>query len=319
MNVELSTTETYRHVIPARIGRSISGFVSIMRGCNNFCSYCVVPYTRGRERSRDVDSILNEVRDLQERGYKEVTLLGQNVNSYRYTREDGSVVDFADLLEIVAEAVPDMRIRFTTSHPKDMSDKTLEAISRHANLCKFIHLAVQSGSNHILKLMNRKYTREWYLERIAAIRRILPTAAISTDIFCGFHDETLEDHAQTLSLMREVGFDSAFMFKYSERPGTYAQKHLPDNISEEEKVRRLNEIIALQTQLSLESNQREIGKVVEVLVEGFSKRSHDDMYGRTEQYKTVVFPRTDQKIGDIVKIRVLEASAATLKGELAKK
>ena len=319
MNVELSTTETYRQIIPARIGRSISGFVSIMRGCNNFCSYCVVPYTRGRERSRDVESILNEARDLQKKGYKEVTLLGQNVNSYRFTREDGSVVDFADLLELVAEAVPDMRIRFTTSHPKDMSDKTLEAISRHKNLCKFIHLAVQSGSNHILKLMNRKYTREWYLERIAAIRRILPDAAISTDIFCGFHDETLEDHAQTLSLMREVGFDSAFMFKYSERPGTYAQKHLPDNILEEEKVHRLNEIIALQNQLSLESNQREIGKTVEVLVEGFSKRSHEDMYGRTDRYKTVVFPRTDQKIGDLVLVRVLEASAATLKGEIVEK
>ena len=314
LNVTLSTTETYRQIIPARIGRSISGFVSIMRGCNNFCSYCVVPYTRGRERSRDVESILNEVRDLHAKGYKEVTLLGQNVNSYRYGN-----IDFADLLEIVADAVPDMRIRFTTSHPKDMSDKTLEAISRHANLCKFIHLAVQSGSNHILKLMNRKYTREWYLDRIAAIRRILPTAAISTDIFCGFHDETLEDHAQTISLMREVGFDSAFMFKYSERPGTYAAKHLPDNIPEEEKVRRLNEIIALQTQLSLESNLREVGKEVEVLVEGFSKRSHDDMYGRTEQYKTVVFPRTDEKVGDLVKVRISEASAATLRGEIVKK
>ena len=320
MNVELSTTETYRQIIPARIGRSISGFVSIMRGCNNFCSYCVVPYTRGRERSRDVESILNEVRDLCARGYKEVTLLGQNVNSYRYvkTNENGEegVIDFADLLEIVADAVPDMRIRFTTSHPKDMSDKTLEAISRHKNLCKFIHLAVQSGSNHVLKLMNRKYTREWYLDRIAAIRRILPTAAISTDIFCGFHDETLEDHQETLSLMREVGFDSAFMFKYSERPGTYAHKHLPDNIPEEEKVRRLNEIIALQTQLSLESNQREIGKTVEVLVEGFSKRSHDDMYGRTEQYKTVVFPRKNEKIGDLVQVRILEATSATLRGEI---
>ena len=321
MNVELSTTETYRQIIPSRIGRSISGFVSIMRGCNNFCSYCVVPYTRGRERSRDVESILNEVRDLQSRGYKEVTLLGQNVNSYRYVKSDvssqPSVIDFADLLETVAEAVPDMRIRFTTSHPKDMSDKTLEAISRHKNLCKQIHLAVQSGSNHILKLMNRKYTREWYLDRIAAIRRILPTAAISTDIFCGFHDETIEDHQQTLSLMREVGFDSAFMFKYSERPGTYAHKHLPDNIPEEEKVRRLNEIIALQTQLSLESNRREIGKTVEVLVEGFSKRSHDDMYGRTEQYKTVVFPRSGQKIGDLVQVRITDASAATLRGETA--
>ncbi|MBQ6747826.1 MAG: tRNA (N6-isopentenyl adenosine(37)-C2)-methylthiotransferase MiaB [Paludibacteraceae bacterium] len=325
MNVELSTTETYRRIIPARIGRSISGFVSIMRGCNNFCSYCVVPYTRGRERSRDVESILNEVRDLQARGYKEVTLLGQNVNSYRYVYEPSeagsqkSEVDFADLLEIVADAVPDMRIRFTTSHPKDMSDKTLEAISRHPNLCKFIHLAVQSGSNHVLKLMNRKYTREWYLDRIAAIRRILPDAAIGTDIFCGFHDETLEDHAQTLSLMREVGFDTAFMFKYSERPGTYAHKHLPDNIPEEEKVRRLNEIIALQNQLSLESNQREIGKTVEVLVEGFSKRSHDDMYGRTSQYKTVVFPRTNQKVGDFVKVKIIDASAATLKGKIDEK
>lgn len=319
INVHLSTTETYRHIIPARIGRSISGFVSIMRGCNNFCSYCVVPYTRGRERSRDVESILNEVRDRRAKGYKEVTLLGQNVNSYRFEQTDGRVVDFADLLEIVALAVPDMRIRFTTSHPKDMSDKTLEAISRHDNLCKFIHLAVQSGSNKVLKMMNRKYTREWYLDRIAAIRRILPDAAIGTDVFCGFHDETIEDHQQTLSLMREVGFDTAFMFKYSERPGTYAHKHLPDNISEEEKVRRLNEIIALQTQLSLESNQREIGKEVEVLVEGFSKRSKDDMYGRTSQYKTVVFPRTDQKVGDIVKVRILEASAATLKGEICGK
>jgi tRNA-2-methylthio-N6-dimethylallyladenosine synthase len=232
------------------------------------------------------------------------------------TYENGTCIDFADLLETVADAVPDMRIRFTTSHPKDMSDKTLEAISRHANLCKCIHLAVQSGSNHILKLMNRKYTREWYLDRIAAIRRILPTAVITTDIFCGFHDETLEDHAQTLSLMKEVGFDSAFMFKYSERPGTYAQKHLPDNIPEEEKVRRLNEIIALQNQLSLESNLREVGKTVEVLVEGFSKRSHNDMYGRTEQYKTVVFPRNGQKVGDLVQVRILQASAATLKGEI---
>ena len=314
MNVELSTTETYRQIIPARIGRSISGFVSIMRGCNNFCSYCVVPYTRGRERSRDVESILAEVRDLQARGYKEVTLLGQNVNSYKYLN-----YTFADLLELVADAVPDMRIRFTTSHPKDMSDRTLEAISRHPNLCKCIHLAVQSGSNHVLKLMNRKYTREWYLDRIAAIRRILPEAAITTDIFCGFHDETLEDHAQTLSLMREVGFDAAFMFKYSERPGTYAHKHLPDNIPEEEKVRRLNEIIALQNQLSLESNRREIGKTVEVLVEGFSKRSHEDMFGRTSQYKTVVFPRTDQKIGDLVYVTIEEASAATLRGKIAQK
>lgn len=311
MNIELSKTETYREVMPARIGKSISGFVSIMRGCNNFCSYCVVPYTRGRERSRDVESILNEVRDLWAKGYKEVTLLGQNVNSWKEGERD-----FADLLEIVAEAVPEMRIRFTTSHPKDMSDKTLEAIARHKNLCRFIHLPVQSGSNKILKLMNRKYTREWYLDRIAAIRRILPDAAIGTDVFCGFHDETLEDHAETLSLMREVGFDTAFMFKYSERPGTYAQKHLPDNIAEEEKVRRLNEIIALQNELSLASNRREIGKTVEVLVEGFSKRSHEDMFGRTSQYKTVVFPRAGRHIGELVQVRVLEASAATLRGEI---
>ena len=314
INIALSKTETYREVMPARIGKSISGFVSIMRGCNNFCSYCVVPYTRGRERSRDVESILNEVRDLWAKGYKEVTLLGQNVNSWK-----GEDLDFADLLEIVAEAVPEMRIRFTTSHPKDMSDKTLETIARHKNLCRFIHLPVQSGSNKILKLMNRKYTREWYLDRIAAIRRILPDATIGTDVFCGFHDETLEDHAETLSLMREVGFDTAFMFKYSERPGTYAQKHLPDNISEEEKVRRLNEIIALQNELSLASNQREIGKTVEVLVEGFSKRSHEDMFGRTSQYKTVVFPRAGRHIGEIVQVRVLEATAATLRGEIVEK
>ena len=314
INIELSKTETYREVLPARIGKTINGFVSIMRGCNNFCSYCVVPYTRGRERSRDVESILNEVRDLWTRGYKEVTLLGQNVNSWK-----AGELDFADLLEIVAEAVPEMRIRFTTSHPKDMSDKTLETIARHKNLCRFIHLPVQSGSNKILKLMNRKYTREWYLDRIAAIRRILPDAAIGTDVFCGFHDETLEDHAETLSLMREVGFDTAFMFKYSERPGTYAQKHLPDNISEEEKVRRLNEIIALQNELSLASNRREIGKTVEVLVEGFSKRSQEDMFGRTSQYKTVVFPRAGRHIGELVQVRVLEATAATLRGEIVEK
>lgn len=316
INVTLSKTETYRDIMPARIGKQISGFVSIMRGCNNFCSYCVVPYTRGRERSRDVESILNEVKDLQAKGYKEVTLLGQNVNSYRFLRDNGETVDFADLLETVANAAPEMRIRFTTSHPKDMSDKTLETIARHDNLCKFIHLPVQSGSDKILKLMNRKYTREWYLDRIAAIRRILPDATIGTDVFCGFHDETLEDHAETLSLMREVGFDTAFMFKYSERPGTFAQKHLPDNVPEEEKVRRLNEIIAFQSQLSLESNLREVGKTVEVLVEGFSKRSRDDMYGRTSQYKTVVFPRNGRHIGEIVRVLVKEASAATLKGEI---
>ena len=313
LNVELSTTETYRDILPARIGKSISGFVSIMRGCNNFCSYCVVPYTRGRERSRDVESILREVRDLQDKGYKELTLLGQNVNSYHFVSDEKELF-FPDLLAIVAEAVPDMRIRFTTSHPKDMSDSTLETIARYPNLCRFIHLPVQSGSNAVLKAMNRKYTREWYLDRIAAIRRILPDAAIGTDVFCGFHGETLEDHAQTLSLMREVGFDTAFMFKYSERPGTFASKHLPDNIDEAEKVRRLHEIIALQSELSLASNQREIGKTVEVLVEGFSKRSKEDMFGRTSQYKTVVFPRAGRHIGELVKVKITSASAATLLG-----
>ena len=328
INVQLSTTETYADVLPARLGKQISGFVSIMRGCNNFCSYCVVPYTRGRERSRDVQSILSEVRDLQARGYKEVTLLGQNVNSYCWQPADDQMVngkhpnrqplDFADLLQTVAQAVPDMRIRFTTSHPKDMSDKTLQVIADNPNICKFIHLPVQSGSNKILKLMNRKYTREWYLERIAAIRRIVPDATIGTDVFCGFHDETLDDHAQTLSLMREVGFDTAFMFKYSERPGTYASKHLPDNVSEEEKVRRLNEIIALQNTLSLKSNLREVGKVVEVLVEGYSKRSREDMFGRTSQYKTVVFPREGRHIGEFVNVKILSATAATLKGEIVR-
>ena len=318
LNVELSTTETYRDIIPARIGKTISGFVSIMRGCNNFCSYCVVPYTRGRERSRDVESILQEVKDLESKGYKEVTLLGQNVNSYHYQPEDGSSepIEFPQLLAIVAEAVPTMRIRFTTSHPKDMSDKTLEVIAAHDNICKVIHLPVQSGSNAVLKAMNRKYTREWYLDRIAAIRRILPDAAIGTDVFCGFHDETLDDHAQTLSLMREVGFDTAFMFKYSERPGTFASRFLPDNISEEEKVRRLNEIIALQNELSLASNQREIGKTREVLVEGFSKRSKDEMFGRTSQYKTVIFSREGRHIGEFIQVRITSASAATLKGEV---
>ena len=328
INVQLSTTETYADVLPARLGKQISGFVSIMRGCNNFCSYCVVPYTRGRERSRDVQSILSEVRDLQARGYKEVTLLGQNVNSYCWQPAADQIVngkypnrqslDFADLLQTVAQAVPDMRIRFTTSHPKDMSDKTLQVIADNPNICKFIHLPVQSGSNKILKLMNRKYTREWYLERIAAIRRIVPDATIGTDVFCGFHDETLDDHAQTLSLMREVGFDTACMFKYSERPGTYASKHLPDNVSEEEKVRRLNEIIALQNTLSLESNLREVGKVVEVLVEGYSKRSREDMFGRTSQYKTVVFPREGRHIGEFVNVKILSATAATLKGEIVR-
>ncbi len=321
INVKLSTTETYRDILPSRLGNPIAGFVSIMRGCNNFCSYCVVPYTRGRERSRDIESILNEVRDLQAKGYKEVTLLGQNVNSYCFEEsgienQEPRQITFPQLLERVAQEVPNMRIRFTTSHPKDMSDATLEVIAKYPNLCRFIHLPVQSGSDKILKSMNRKYTRAWYLERIAAIRRILPDATIGTDVFCGFHDETEEDHQQTLSLMREVGFDTAFMFKYSERPGTFASRFLPDNISEEVKIRRLNEIIALQNQLSLESNQRDIGKTFEVLVEGFSKRSHEQLYGRTSQYKTVVFPRAGRRIGEIIRVRILSASAATLIGEL---
>lgn len=316
VNVQLSTTETYRNVLPRRLGNAISGFVSIMRGCNNFCSYCIVPYTRGRERSRDVESILCEVRDLETRGYKEITLLGQNVNSYHFETADGTIVDFPALLETVAQAVPTVRIRFTTSHPKDMSDATLEVIAKYPNVCKFIHLPVQSGSNAVLKAMNRKYTREWYLDRIAAIRRIVPDAAIGTDVFCGFHGETLDDHAQTLSLMREVGFDSAFMFKYSERPGTFAAKHLPDNIAEDEKVRRLNEIIALQLELSLESNRRDVGKTFEVLVEGRSKRSADDMCGRTSQNKLVVFPKESAKIGDLVQVHIDEASAATLIGKI---
>ncbi|MGN0187475.1 MAG: tRNA (N6-isopentenyl adenosine(37)-C2)-methylthiotransferase MiaB [Paludibacteraceae bacterium] len=316
VNVQLSTTETYRNVLPHRLGNAIAGFVSIMRGCNNFCSYCIVPYTRGRERSRDVESILREVHDLETRGYKEITLLGQNVNSYRFETADGAIVDFPLLLETVAKAVPTVRIRFTTSHPKDMSDATLEVIAKYPNVCKFIHLPVQSGSNAVLKAMNRKYTREWYLDRIAAIRRIVPDAAIGTDVFCGFHGETLDDHAQTLSLMREVGFDNAFMFKYSERPGTFAAKHLPDNIAEEEKVRRLNELIALQLELSLASNRRDVGKTFEVLVEGRSKRSAADMCGRTSQNKLVVFPKESAKTGDLVLVRIDDASAATLMGKI---
>ncbi len=320
INVELSTTETYKEIIPDRIcGNHISGFVSIMRGCNNFCHYCIVPYTRGRERSRDIESILREVVDLEEKGYKEVTLLGQNVNSYRFVRklDDGTeeVVDFPELLRRVATAVPRMRIRFTSSHPKDMSDETLHVIADYPNVCKHIHLPVQSGSDRILKLMNRKYTREWYLDRVAAIRRIIPDCGLTTDIFCGYHSETEEDHQMSLSLMRECGYDSAFMFKYSERPGTYASKHLPDDVPEETKIRRLNELIALQNQLSAESYKKNVGKTYEVLVEGFSKRSHSQLFGRTEQYKVVVFDKGTHHIGDFVKVRITDSSSATLKGE----
>ena len=316
MNVQLSTTETYRDVIPSRIcGNHISGFVSIMRGCNNFCTYCIVPYTRGRERSRDVESILNEVADLVAKGYKEVTLLGQNVNSYRFERPDGTVVGFPALLRIVAEAAPGVRVRFTTSHPKDMSDETLQVIADMPNVCRHIHLPVQSGSSRILKLMNRKYTREWYLERVATIRRIIPDCGLSTDIFSGFHSETEEDHRLSLSLMEECGYDAAFMFKYSERPGTYASKHLPDDVPEEVKVRRLNEIIALQNRLSAEANARCVGRTYEVLAEGVSKRSRDQLFGRTEQNRVVVFDRGKHRIGDFVMVKITESSSATLKGE----
>ncbi len=316
INIDLSTTETYRDVIPSRIGGNrIGGFISIMRGCNNFCSYCIVPYTRGRERSREPGSILNELHDLQAKGFKEVTLLGQNVNSYHYVSPDGKVVDFAALLGIVADAAPEMRVRFTTSHPKDMSDEIIAMIASRNNVCNHIHLPVQSGSNKVLKAMNRKYTREWYLDRIAAIRRAIPDCGISTDMFTGFHDETEEDFQETLSLMREVGFDSAFMFKYSERPGTFASKFLPDNVAEEVKIDRLNRMIALENELSLESNRRDIGKTFEILVEGYSKRSKDDMFGRTQQNKVVVFPANGEKVGDFVTVKVNSVSSATLLGE----
>ena len=315
INITLSTIETYRDVIPTRISHSrTSGYISIMRGCNNFCSYCIVPYTRGRERSREPRSILAELADMQSRGFHEVILLGQNVNSYRYVDPEGNVLDFAGLLRMVAEAAPDMRVRFTTSHPKDMTDEIIQVIADVPNVCRHIHLPVQSGSNKVLKAMNRKYTREWYLDRVAAIRRIVPDCGITTDMFTGFHDETEDDFEQTLSLMREVGFDSAFMFKYSERPGTFASKNLPDNIPEEVKIDRLNRMIALQNELSAESNRRDIGKTFEVLVEGTSKRSRDQLFGRTSQNKVIVFPRGNHHIGELVNVRVESASSATLIG-----
>ena len=316
INVQLSTTETYRDIIPTRIsGSRTSGFISIMRGCNNFCTYCIVPYTRGRERSREPQSILNELNDLQTKGFKEVTLLGQNVNSYLYKGTRGQEdVDFAGLLAMVAEAAPEMRVRFTTSNPEDLSDAIIDTMSSHDNICKHIHLPVQSGSNKVLKLMNRKYTREWYLDRINRIRTAMPACGISTDMFTGFHDETEEDFEMTLSLMREVGFDSSFMFKYSERPGTFAAKRLPDNVPEEVKIDRLNRMIALQNELSLCSNRADVGKTFEVLVEGYSKRSKDDMFGRTQQNKVIVFPAGDTKIGDFVTCKVEKATSATLIG-----
>lgn len=316
INIELSTTETYRDVVPRRVGGNrISGFVSIMRGCNNFCHYCIVPYTRGRERSRDVESILSEARDLAEKGYKELTLLGQNVNSYYFESADGNSTDFPTLLRTVARAVPTMRVRFTTSHPKDMSDETLHVIAEEPNVCRHIHLPVQSGSDRILKLMNRKYTREWYMGRVEAIRRIVPDCGLSTDIFAGYCSETEEDHQLSLSLMRECGYDSSFMFKYSERPGTYASKHLPDDVPEEVKVRRLEELIACQNELSLAANERMMGREVEVLVEGPSKRSREQLCGRTEQNKFVVFDRGNHHAGELVRVRITEVSSATLKGE----
>ena len=316
INIELSTTETYRDVVPQRMamGHKIGGYVSIMRGCNNFCHYCIVPYTRGRERSRDVESILREVRDLRDRGFREVTLLGQNVNSYQTHSGEGSGVGFPQLLRLVAEEAPELRIRFTTSHPKDMSDDTLRVIAEMPNVCRHIHLPVQSGSNRILQLMNRKYTREWYLDRVAAIRRIIPDCGLSTDIFVGYHSETEDDHQLSLSLMREVGYDSAFMFKYSERPGTYASRHLPDDVPEEVKLRRLNELIALQTEISAQQNRKDEGKVFGVLVEGFSKRSRDMLCGRTEQNKMVVFPKNGFHIGQTVDVRITGSTSATLLG-----
>ena len=320
MNIELSTTETYKDIVPQRIGlgHKIGGFVSIMRGCNNFCHYCIVPYTRGRERSRDVESILKEVSDLRDRGFKEVTLLGQNVNSYSRKEEGGTrkEITFPELLRRVAEEAGDMRVRFTTSHPKDMSDETLKVIAEMPNVCRHIHLPVQSGSDRILKLMNRKYTREWYLDRVAAIRRIIPDCGLSTDIFVGYHSETEEDHQMSLDLMREVGYDSAFMFKYSERPGTYASKHLPDDVPEEEKIRRLNELIALQTEISAQQNKKDEGKEFDVLVEGFSKRSRDQLCGRTEQNKMVVFDKAGHHIGETVRVKITGSTSATLLGKI---
>ncbi len=313
IDIELSTSETYRDVVPQRIGlgHKIGGFVSIMRGCNNFCHYCIVPYTRGRERSRDVESILREVRDLRDRGFKEVTLLGQNVNSYSWKEQNS----FPQLLRRVAEEAPEMRIRFTTTHPKDMSDETLQVIADMPNVCRHIHLPVQSGSNRILQLMNRKYTREWYLDRVAAIRRIIPDCGLSTDIFVGYCSETEEDHQLSLSLMREVGYDSAFMFKYSERPGTYASKHLPDDVPEEVKIRRLNELIALQTEMSALQNKKDEGREFDVLVEGFSKRSREQLCGRTEQNKMVVFDKGSHHIGETVRVRITGSTSATLFGK----
>lgn len=322
IDIELSKTETYRNIVPQRIGGNhVSGFVSIMRGCNNFCHYCIVPYTRGRERSRDVDSILAEVADLHRRGFKEVTLLGQNVNSYGLsltTKADGTKgesLSFAQLLRRVAESVPDMRVRFTTSNPEDMTEDILQAVADEHNLCHHIHFPAQSGSDKVLRLMNRKYTREDYLNKVNAIKRIIPDCGITTDIFVGYHGETEEDHQMTLDLVREVGYDSAFMFKYSERPGTYAAKHLPDNVPEETKIRRLNELIQLQTEISAQQNKKDEGKVFEILIEGFSKRSRQQLMGRTPQNKAVLIDKGNHHIGELVKVRINSSTSATLFGE----
>ena len=316
IDIALSKTETYKDIVPQRVALAkISGFVSIMRGCDNFCHYCIVPYTRGRERSRDVDSILNEVRNLQQQGYKEVTLLGQNVNSYRFVNDEGQTVDFPQLLRLVAEAVPTMRIRFSTPHPKDMSDATLRVIAEVPNVCRHIHLPIQSGSDKVLKLMNRKYTVEWYLSRVKAIRELVPDCGLSTDIFVGYHGETEADHEESLRIMREVGYDSAFMFKYSERPGTYASKHLPDDVPEDVKIRRLNELILVQNENSARANHAEVGNIREVLVEGPSKRSREQLCGRTEQNKMVVFDKGNHHIGEYVKVRITGSTSATLLGE----
>lgn len=318
--VELSTTETYAEIEPVRLGgNGISAYISIMRGCQNYCAYCVVPYTRGRERSRDPETIVHEARTLFEQGYREVTLLGQNVNSYGLTPSgegSGKHVDFPDLLELVAQIDPRLRVRFATSHPKDLSDKLLEVMAKYPNICRCIHLPVQSGSNRMLMLMNRKYTVEWYLDRVAAIRRAMPDCSITTDVIAGFSTETLEDHEATLDLFRKVRYDYAYMFKYSLREGTYAWKHLSDDIPEVEKTRRLNEIIALQGEIALENNKLEVGKEYEVLVEGESHRSKEQLFGRNSQNKVIVFDRGDAQPGTYRRVRVKSCTAATLLGEL---
>lgn len=316
-NVILSEEETYAEIDPVRLGSNgISAFISIMRGCENFCAYCVVPYTRGRERSRDPKTIVAEAKRLFENGYKEVTLLGQNVNSYKWT-DDGDNVDFPELMKRVAEISPMLRVRYSTSHPKDLSDKLLKVMAAYDNICKCIHLPVQSGSSRMLKLMNRKYTVEWYMDRINAIRRYMPDCAITTDVIAGFCGETEEDHKQTLDLFGKVGYDYAFMFKYSMRPNTYAHKYLKDDVSEEEKTRRLEEIIALQGQLSLASYQKDVGKTFEVLIEGVSKRNKEQLFGRNSQNKVIVFDRGNHEPGEYVKVKVLKCTSATLIGELA--